>query len=127
MTDVERQGWASRRQREPDRDHHSAADDGPTHPDPLGDAAHENAAEAGANPNQRTGKRRNRALAINLGSNGLERDHGDPRRAEGDRHDRKRNSGDDPRGARFHRRGHDDEFSISFALLSRPAGLVSLS
>ena len=104
VTDVERQRRSVRRQLEPDRDHRGAADDGPAHADPLGDAAHQNAADTGAEPNQRAGKGRDRAFAVDLGGDVLERDHGDPRRAEGDRHDQKRGRGDDPRRSRFHRR-----------------------
>ena len=42
-------------------------------------------------------------VAPHFGGDVLERDHGDPRRAEGNRHDYKRDSCDDPRGSRFDR------------------------
>ena len=43
---------AAGRQREPNADHHRAEDDGPAHPHPFGDVAHDDAAGAEADPGQ---------------------------------------------------------------------------
>ena len=103
VADIKRPRWTQSRQRQPDRDHRCAEHHRPAHADPLGDPAHEDAADAGADPHQRAGKGRNRALAVDLGGDVLERDDGDPWRAKGNRHDHKDHAGDDPRGPRLDR------------------------
>ena len=96
VPDIKRPRRAQRGQRQPDRNHHRAKDDGPAHADPLGDPAHEDAADAGADPHQRTGKCRDGTLAIDLGGDVLKRNHGDPRRPKSDRHDHENHAGDKP-------------------------------
>ena len=49
-------------------------DHGPARADAVGDAAHQDAADAGAEPGQRAGERRHRARAADLGGDVLERD-----------------------------------------------------
>jgi hypothetical protein len=63
--------------------------------------AHGNTAGAEADPRERRRERRYRAQAAQLGSDHLERNNRDPRRAEGQRQDHEHHSRNDPRLARF--------------------------
>ncbi len=95
---IELPGGSAGREREPRDDHQGAEQHRPAHADALGDLAHDNAARAVTDPGERCRERGDRTLAAHLRGDRLERDHGDPGRAEGHSQDRQHDDGDDPRG-----------------------------
>ena len=122
VPDIKRPGRPQRRQSQPDGDHRSAEDDGEAYADMLGNATHQDAAEAGADPHQGAGEGRNRALAVDLGGDVLQRDHGDPWRAERDRHDRKNDAWRPAMRSASRPMAVTADCSMSIAVLTRPAG-----
>jgi hypothetical protein len=62
---------AERGDGEPNADHDGAEYDGPTHADSIGDPAHDNAPKADAEPRERSGERRRRARAVEVGGDRL--------------------------------------------------------
>ena len=81
----------------PDADHQRAEHHGPARADAVGDAAHHDAADAGAEPGERDGERRDRARAADFGGDVFQRHRGDPGGAERHRHDAQRDARRRPR------------------------------
>ena len=82
VAEIELPRRAERGDREADADHQRAEHHRPAHADAVGDATHHEAAEADAEPAQRSRERRCRARPAELGGDRLQGHHGDPWRAE---------------------------------------------
>ena len=103
VPDVKRPHLAGRRHGEPQRDHRRAEDHGAPDADAIGEPAHQDAAEAGADPGQRGGERGHLALRVEIGGDRLQPDDDQQRRTVRDRQQRERGAGGDPRAAAFDR------------------------
>ena len=82
VADIELPRRAAGRDEQPDADHHRAEHHRPADAEALGDAAHQDAADRGAEPGERAGERRHRARAAHFLGDRLQSDRGDPRPAE---------------------------------------------
>ena len=79
----QRPGLADRRNRQAQRRHRGAEDRNLPHPDPVGDPPHEDAAEAGTEPDQRSSQRHHRAIGVERGRDRLQPNDDDQRGAVG--------------------------------------------
>ena len=101
VTDEQAELAAALRDNQTDRDHRRAEDHSETDAEPLGGTAHRDAAEGRAEPGERIGQSRHRALAAEIGGDRFEPDNRNRRRGERDRGDAERGQADNPRPARL--------------------------
>ncbi len=107
VADIELPRRAQRRQHKTERDHRRADDHGPADAVAVGDPAHQDAADAGAEECQRHRERRHLPCAAGVGGDLLQADRGDPRPAERQAEQDQRNAGDHPGRARLDRTRRD--------------------
>ena len=99
VTEIELPRRAARRQRKPERDHRRAGEHGPADAVAVGEPAHQQSADRGAEKRQRHRQRRHRAGAAGVAGDLLQPDRGDPRPAVRQPEQDQRDAGHRPRRA----------------------------